>query len=89
MIITHLFWICNPCAKKTRPKRARSYFHRDEGGLPFPLRGASAKKMQAFSEPNGFFVLPFIRATQKRTHKGCVRMSVTNDSAVNQVLVLI
>ena len=25
----------------------------DEGGLPFPLRGDSAKKMQAFSEPNG------------------------------------
>ena len=31
-----------------------------------------------------------IRTMQKkRTHKGCVRVSVTNDSAVNQVLVLI
>ena len=44
----------------------------DEGGLPFPLRGASAKKMQAFSEPNGTESILHPHYAKKTHPKGCV-----------------
>ena len=43
-----------------------------EGGLPFPLRGASAKKMQAFSEPDGTESILHPHQQKKHPFRGAV-----------------